>query len=113
MNYTEFKTVIMISDNSLKNAEVLAKNREIYPSIETRNYLKRQSELYEQFKPKLLEKYAGMYIIFEDGKVIDVDKDETTLVMRAYETIGIKDLFVKKVIDNEPTLRARVPFTLQ
>jgi hypothetical protein len=102
----------MISDNSLKNAEISAKDREIYPSTETRNYLQRQSELYDKFKPQLLKKYAGMYIIFEDGKVIDADKNEAELVMRAYKKIGIKDLFVKKVIENEPNLVARLPFTL-
>jgi hypothetical protein len=53
-----------------------------------------------------------MYIIFEDGKVIDADKNEAELVMRAYKKIGIKDLFVKKVIENEPNLVARLPFTL-
>jgi hypothetical protein len=103
----------MISNKSLKNVDISAKDREIYPSTETRHYLQRQNELYKQFKPQLLDKYAGMYIIFEDGKVIDADKNEAELVMRAYEKMGIRDLFVKKVLENEPNLIARVPFTLE
>ena len=103
----------MISHNSLKNIELLSKDEKKYPSKENRNYLQTQSELYEHHLPQLLEKYAGMYIIFEDGKVIDADNDEAALVMRAYAKMGTKDLFVKKVIATEPTLRARIPFALQ
>ena len=103
----------MISHDSLNNTELSYKEEEIYPSQETRNYLQTQSELYEHHLPQLLEKYAGMYIIFEDGKVIDADNDEAALVMRAYAKMGTKDLFVKKVIDTEPTLRARIPFAFQ
>ena len=103
----------MISDNSLSNAESLEKEQAIYPNIETRNYLQRQSKLYNQQKSQLLNKYSGMYIIFEEGKVIDADQDETALVMRAYKKMGVRDLFVKKVIKDEPTLVARLPFTPQ
>ncbi len=103
----------MISHDSLKRTESSSQEEEMYPSKETRNYLQTQSELYEHHLPQLLEKYAGMYIIFEDGKVIDADNDEAALVMRAYDKMGTKDLFVKKVIDPEPTLRARIPFPLQ
>ncbi len=100
----------MISHDSLKNTELSSKDEKMYPSQETRNYLQTQSELYKRHLPQLLEKYAGMYIIFEDGKVIDADNDEAALVMRAYAKMSIKDLFVKKVIDTEPTLRARISF---
>ena len=103
----------MISHDSLKNTESSSQEKEIYPSKKTRNYLQTQSELYERHLPQLLEKYAGMYILFEDGQVIDADNDEAALVMRAYDKMGTKDLFVKKVIETEPTLRARIPFALQ
>lgn len=109
----KIQTVIMISDNSPSSTKILEEDQEFYPNIETRKYLQRQSELYKQNKPQLLDKYAGMYIIFEDGKVIDADEDETALVMRTYETMGVRDLFVKKVITDEPNLVARVPFPLQ
>ncbi|MEL6439420.1 MAG: hypothetical protein AAFQ80_09230 [Cyanobacteria bacterium J06621_8] len=95
------------------STELSSIDEKTYPSEETRNYLQTQSELYERHLPQLLEKYAGMYIIFEDGKVIDADNDEATLVMGTYATKGTQDLFIKKVIGTEPTLRARMPFTLQ
>lgn len=108
-----FNIAIMVSDTDFKNTELSATNKETYPDTETRDYLKRQSELYESQLAQLLKQYNGMYIVFEDGKVIDSDKDEAALVMRAYEKMGIKDLFVKKVIARQPMLRAKIPFTLQ
>lgn len=85
---------------------------ELYPDLETRNYIQHQTKLYEQQKPELMKKYADMYIIFENGKVIDYDKDEAALVLRAYAKTEPKHLFVKKVVLQEPTLTARLPFKL-
>ena len=102
----------------IRNFETVKKHTEQsesqpYPDLETRNYIQRQTKLYEQQKQELIKKYADMYIIFEDGKVVDSDKDEAALVLRAYAKTEPKHLFVKKVVLQEPTLTARLPFNFR
>jgi hypothetical protein len=77
------------------------------PDTETLAYMEYQSQLFTQKKYDLLSQYVGLYVLFEDGQVLDADKDESALVLRAYETRGLKPLFVKKVVPVEPRLSIR------
>ena len=77
------------------------------PDAETLAYMEYQSQLFTQKKDDLLRQYAGLYVLFEDGQVLDADKDESALVLRAYDIRGLKPLFVKKVIHVEPRLSGR------
>ncbi len=77
------------------------------PDTETLAYMEHQSQLFTQKKDDLLRQYAGLYVLFEDGQVLDADKDESALVLRAYDIKGLKPLFVKKVVPVEPRLSIR------
>jgi hypothetical protein len=81
----------------------------VYPEPEVLEYMECQARLFEENRKVLLSQYAGMYVIFEDGQVLDADKDEAALVMRSYSKTGPRHLFVKKVIAEEPKLTVRVP----
>lgn len=45
--------------------------------------------------PELISQYAGMYILFEDGKVIDADIDEDVLLDRVWEKDFVRDRVAK------------------
>jgi hypothetical protein len=45
--------------------------------------------------PELAQRYAGMYVVFEDGTVIDADIDEDVLLDRVWEQDFAQDRIVK------------------
>jgi hypothetical protein len=50
------------------------------------DYLKEQEELFDRHLPELIESYAGRYVVFENGLVIDSDEDENVLLDRICDT---------------------------
>jgi hypothetical protein len=58
-----------------KGVEGLFWNHDAY------SYITKQSDLFDAMLPELIEQYAGMYILFEDGNVIDADIDEDVLLV--------------------------------
>lgn len=78
--------------------------QDLYPDAETREYMERQAVSFAANREKLLSQYAGMYVIFEDGKVLDAGPDEAALVMRYCTRDEPKDMFVKKVMAKDPLL---------
>jgi len=80
-----------------------------YPEPKVVEYMEHQSQLFEEKRKELLNQYAGMYVIFEDGQVLDADKDEAALVKRAYSETGPRHLFIKKVLTEDPKLTINVP----
>jgi hypothetical protein len=67
-------------------------------------YMERQSELYDRLKPTLLKDYGGQFIAFENGIVLDFDRDERQLAQRVYRTHGYRDLLITQVLEKEPQL---------
>jgi predicted transcriptional regulator len=59
------------------------------------NYITKQSDLFDAMLPELVEQYAGMYVLFEDGNVIDADIDEDILLDRVWETDLVRDRIAK------------------
>ncbi|WP_013323620.1 DUF5678 domain-containing protein [Gloeothece verrucosa] len=57
-----------------------------YVGEEEYYYGKRQEESFNKNLPILIKQYSGKYVLFEDGKVIDYDLDEDTLLDRVEET---------------------------
>ncbi|MEB3336294.1 MAG: hypothetical protein VKJ46_02460 [Leptolyngbyaceae bacterium] len=102
--YFEHIVKRLSSQNLLITDEIRSKSHHAieYPDPEVLDYMEKQEILFTQHKPELLEKYPGMYVLFEDGKVLDCDTDEEALVLRAYEHTGPRPLFVKKVLEEEP-----------
>lgn len=86
--------------------------QDLYPDAETREYMERQAVSFAANREKLLKEYAGMYVIFEDGKVLDAGRDEAALVMGYCTREEPKHMFVKKVLAKDPQLTVAVPSTV-
>jgi hypothetical protein len=67
-------------------------------------YLDRQKKSYESIKPELVERYLGEFIAFEDGRVLDHDRNERDLIELVYRDYGYRDLLIKQVWLEEPHL---------
>jgi len=83
--------------------------QDLYPDAETRAYMERQAASFAANREKLLKQYAGMYVIFEDGKVLDAGPDEAALVIGYCTRDEPKHMFVKKVLAKDPQLTVAVP----
>jgi Family of unknown function (DUF5678) len=64
--------------------------RDLFPDQASYDYISRQKESFDRCLPELIQKYAGKYVLFEDGLVIDSDEDEDILLDRAFETDFVK-----------------------
>jgi hypothetical protein len=56
------------------------------------NYLLHQQQLYQAAKPELLKQYQGQYIAFENGVILDSDRDDRQLMPRLYAKYGHRDI---------------------
>jgi hypothetical protein len=77
------------TQNDTNGAENLFWSHDAY------SYITKQSDLFDKMLPELIAQYAGMYILFEDGNVIDADIDEDTLLDRVWETDIVRDRIAK------------------
>ena len=84
-----------------------------YPVPNLVAYLEHQAELFEQAKPKLWEKFAGRYIWFEDGRVLDSDLNHEALVLRIYGEGEPRSLFIRKIVAVEPRFLVRSSLRLK
>ncbi len=80
-------------------------------SPERLDYLRRQQFLYERAKPELLQRFAGEFIVFENGAVLDHDRDEMALLNRVYRQRGYRDLLIVRVLPIDPRLSVGGAFT--
>jgi hypothetical protein len=51
-------------------------NTNRYLATSRLEYLDRQKNLYESLKTELVDRYLGEFIAFEDGRVLDHDRNE-------------------------------------
>ncbi len=75
-------------------------SRYIAPEILT--YLNHQQQLFDRAKPQLLKHYNGLFVWFENGEVLDADRDESALFLRAYNPDPDRALFIAQVLPQEP-----------
>jgi Family of unknown function (DUF5678) len=68
------------------------------------DYLIHQQNLYQAAKPELIGQYEGQYIAFENGVVLDSDRDDRQLMPRLYAKYGHRDILIEYVCDPEPQL---------
>ena len=74
-----------------------------YPDISEKEYFERQAKLFQEKRDFLVKHYPGLYVHFEDGKVIAAGKNQIELVERAYKEGGARPLFIKRVSqEDEP-----------
>jgi hypothetical protein len=67
----------------------------LFWSQDAYQYITKQGELFDAMLPELISQYAGMYVLFEDGNVIDADLYEDTLLDRVWETDFVRDRVAK------------------
>jgi Family of unknown function (DUF5678) len=72
------------------------------------DYLIHQQNLYQVAKPELFGQYEGRYIAFENGVVLDSDRDDRQLMPRLCAKYGHRDILVEYVCDPEPQLSVSV-----
>jgi hypothetical protein len=60
--------------------------RDLYWNPKAYDYIKEQKQIFRNHLPKLVETFAGKYIVFENGQVVDSDDDEEILLDRVSET---------------------------
>lgn len=65
--------------------------RDLFWSQDAYDYLKEQEKSFEVHLPELIDRYGGQFIVFENGRVIDADFSEDTLLDRISDTDFFKD----------------------
>jgi hypothetical protein len=60
--------------------------RDLYWNPKAHDYIKEQKQIFRSHLPELVETFAGKYIVFENGQVVDSDEDEEILLDRISET---------------------------
>jgi hypothetical protein len=50
------------------------------------DYLKEQEEIFDRHLSELVKAFAGRYVVFENGLVVDSDENENVLIDRICET---------------------------
>ena len=60
--------------------------KDLYPTEDGYDYATSQGKIFDTCLPDLVSKYAGEYVVFEDGRVIDRDVDEDVLLNRIWQT---------------------------
>jgi hypothetical protein len=80
--------------------DLTALSRYIDPEILT--YLNHQQILFDRAKPELLTQYNGFFVWFENGEILDADRDESALFLRAYTPDPNRSLFIAQVLPQEP-----------
>lgn len=82
----------------------------IYPDPEVLEYMEHQAQMFDRMRPELLKHYQDQYVWFEDGKVLDADKDQAALAIRVYSQTGLRPLLIKQVRFEDPQPLVRTPF---
>lgn len=65
----------------LETADLTALSQ--YINADLLAYLQHQQTLFDRAKPQLLADYDGQFVWFEDGQILDSDRDESALFFRA------------------------------
>ena len=65
----------------------------------------REYRAFLRLLPELLKTYRGQYVAVHDGRVVDSDPDETTLILRVQARVGYIPLFVGLVAERQPIFR--------
>jgi hypothetical protein len=92
---TLLSQAIDLQYQQLQNQNTTNGVEELFWSPEAYSYITKQSDLFDAMLPELIAQYAGMYVLFEDGNVIDADLDEDVLLDRVWETDLVRDRIAK------------------
>ena len=71
--------------------------KNLYPDDKSYIYMETQGVLFDRALSELRKKYNNMYVHFENGQVLDYDKNEDILIDRVLENNNYQDVFIEKV----------------
>jgi hypothetical protein len=77
---------------------------------DTMAYIERQAWLFDQQRSQLLQQYSEQFVWFEEGQILDADVNEADLVTRVYRNVGLRPVFIEKVLPATPQPSVRTPF---
>jgi hypothetical protein len=65
---------------------------------------------FERVKGQLASQYAGRYVAFMEGQVVDSDVDRASLAQRFYEQRGNVPVCIARVSEGREIIRITTPF---
>jgi hypothetical protein len=65
---------------------------------------------FERVKGQLMSQYAGRYVAFMAGEVVDSDWDRSTLAQRFYQQHGNVPVCIAEVSEEQETIQITTPF---
>ncbi|NJM45674.1 MAG: hypothetical protein HC860_05465 [Alkalinema sp. RU_4_3] len=73
-------------------------------------YLQHQQELFDQARSQLLQTHPRQFVWFENGVVLDSDRDESALFLRTQTQRPEQPFFLAQVLQEDPKLVVRSGF---
>jgi tRNA splicing ligase len=73
------------------------KAQALYPDQKTADYMESQGQQFDEHLMALKQKYAGQYVCFENGSVLDFNASRTELARSMRQKFGDKLFFIEKV----------------
>ena len=71
--------------------------------------LRESMEWYAANRTDLLERYPGQYVAIVDNEVVDHDEAFEALATRVFARIGVKPIFMPRVVEGDEQIRVRSP----
>ena len=93
-------------NHSVEDTEV----RRMNTYIEQREQALRTITEFEQIKNHLYARYAGRYVAFYNGDVVDSDVSRSEVARRFYERYGNVPVCISKVSEEQETIQNTTPF---
>ena len=79
------------------------------PTGEVDRELRASERWYARQRPSLLKRYRGQYVAIRDGAVIDHDSEFAALAARVFARLGVRPVFMPRVLEREEPVRIRSP----
>lgn len=87
MRYAEYQELATLRENEKKKSWLEEQHR----------ILAQEQAAFERMKPELLKTHKGKFVAIHDGKLVDSDADEETLVERVYSKFGYHTILITEV----------------
>lgn len=71
--------------------------------------LRASERWYARQQPRLLKRYRGQYVAIHDRAVVDHDRDFAALAARVFARLGVRPVFMPRVVEREEAVRIRSP----
>ncbi len=80
---------------------------EVHFSCPQQSKGEREYQAFLRLLPQLLTTHRGKYLAIHEEQVVDSDTDEVALILRVQARVGYVPLYVGRVVEEQPLVRAR------